>query len=156
MLRLSRDIPLIIGGKMIDYEHFTPIQSFGGGILIGIAVSLLLIINGRIAGISGIIAGLLSRPSKDTIWRIIFLFGLLLAPISYQFNFTLPEINVEANGILLIISGLLVGIGTRLGGGCTSGHGICGLSRFSLRSIIATLSFMITGAISVYLMRHFF
>lgn len=141
---------------MIDFEHFTPISSLLGGILIGIAVSIFLIVNGRIAGISGIIAGLLVRPTSDAIWRLLFLLGLLLAPFIYQFAFNLPEIKIEANWFILIISGLLVGIGTRLGGGCTSGHGICGIARFSIRSIVATLSFMITGAISVYVMRHFF
>lgn len=141
---------------MIDFEHFTPIQSLLGGILIGIAVSIFLIVNGRIAGISGIIAGLLVRPTSDAIWRLLFLLGLLLAPFIYQFAFALPEIKIEANWVILIISGLLVGIGTRLGGGCTSGHGICGIARFSMRSIVATLSFMITGAISVYVVRHFF
>lgn len=141
---------------MIDYEHFTPWLSFWGGLLIGIAVSLLLILNGRVAGVSGILAGLITRPNRDTVWRALFVLGLLLAPTVYHFGFDLPEINIDASWITLIIAGLLVGIGTRIGGGCTSGHGICGLSRFSMRSIMATVLFMSTGAASVYLMQHIF
>ncbi|MFO1258902.1 MAG: YeeE/YedE family protein [Gammaproteobacteria bacterium] len=141
---------------MIDYAHFNPIESFLGGILIGIAVSMLLIINGRIAGVSGIIAGLLGRPTHETVWRALFILGLLLASFLYDSVYLLPEIKITSNTFILVISGLLVGIGTRLGSGCTSGHGICGLSRFSIRSVVATFLFMLAGIITVYVMRHIF
>lgn len=139
-----------------DWQHFTPISSFLGGILIGIATALLLLINGRIAGISGIVSGLLRLPPNDTSWRILFLLGMIVAPISYQYFIYAPTIIIETNLFTIVAAGICVGIGTRLSGGCTSGHGVCGLSRLSLRSLIATISFTIAGIITVYIVRHIF
>jgi uncharacterized membrane protein YedE/YeeE len=139
---------------VIDWSHFTPWQSLLGGILIGSASALLLIYNGKIAGISGITGGLLQRPKGDTAWRLFFLLGMISAPIAYRFILHAPVINIETNWPTIIMSGFLVGIGTRFGGGCTSGHGVCGLSRLSLRSIVATLIFFAFGIITVFIVRH--
>ncbi len=129
----------------IDLSHFTPLSSLGGGLLIGLAAVLLIHFCGRIAGISGILSGLLSKPEG---WRIAFLAGLIGSPLLYSLFFTLPEINVQTSWPMIIVAGLLVGVGTRLGSGCTSGHGVCGLSRFSKRSLVATLTFMVTGIVT--------
>lgn len=129
----------------IDFTHFTPLSSFGGGLLIGLAAVLLIHFCGRIAGISGILSGVLSKPEG---WRIAFLAGLVGSPLLYSLFFPLPGINVQTSWPMIIVAGLLVGVGTRLGSGCTSGHGVCGLSRFSKRSLIATLTFMVTGMIT--------
>jgi len=139
---------------MIDWHHFTPWTSLLGGVLIGLATAMLLLLNGRIAGISGIIGGLIKPRWHDVGWRIAFVLGLLIAPSAWTWLDYLPVPLIEASNTTLILAGLLVGIGTRFGAGCTSGHGICGLSRFSPRSIIATLSFMLVGFITVYLVRH--
>ena len=124
----------------------------GGGVL-GIAVVGYLCINGRIAGMSGLLAQLLQPKSLSGNPALWFLLGLFLTPFIYQL-FVKPEIIIESSPFTLIVAGLLVGFGTRLGSGCTSGHGICGISRLSLRSIIATVTFMLAGMITVYLVRH--
>jgi uncharacterized protein len=138
----------------IDCNSFAPWSALIGGVLIGIAASMFALFNGRIAGISGIIGGML-RPEKGEIgWRIAFILGLVGAPLAYQFFSMLPARQIDADFSLLIVAGLLVGIGTRYGSGCTSGHGICGLSRLSLRSLVATLVFMGAGFATVFVVRH--
>ena len=138
----------------IDWIHFTPGMSLLGGVLIGISSALFILANGRIAGISGILGGLLSHRPGDRAWRVAFLLGLIAAPAA-SFAFTGPIIaTIEANTEILVIAGLLVGIGTRYGAGCTSGHGVCGLSRLSPRSLVATLAFMGAGMAIVFVMRH--
>jgi uncharacterized protein len=141
---------------MIDWQSFTPYASLIGGIIIGLATALLLILNGKIAGISGIVGGLLSNTTSDKAWRLAFVIGLMISPLIWQLFTALPTISVSNNAPLLIIAGLLVGVGTRIGSGCTSGHGICGLSRFSLRSIVATGTFMTIGILTTTLIRHVF
>lgn len=137
----------------IDWNAFTPLTALAGGIMIGLAASLLLLLNGRIAGISGILGGLLPR-SAESGWRLAFALGLLLAPALWLLFSGLPPIHIEAGYPVLIGAGLLVGIGTRYAAGCTSGHGVCGLSRLSPRSLAATLVFMGAGFATVYLVRH--
>ena len=138
----------------IDWNNFTPMASLAGGALIGISASLLILLNGRIAGITGIIGSLFKPNKGDVAWRIAFTFGLVISPIIWLMFGKLPEIKIDADNGLLIIAGLLVGFGTRLGSGCTSGHGVCGISRLSPRSIFATLAFMGTGFLTVFLTRH--
>lgn len=139
----------------IDWIHFTPLASFAGGVLIGLSVALLLLFGGRVAGISGIAGGLLrSKRSGDFAWRIAFLLGLMLSPAIYGRLTQLPESHLDAGTAVLIVAGLLVGFGTRLGSGCTSGHGVCGLSRLSPRSLVATGVFMLTGFLTVFAVRH--
>jgi hypothetical protein len=138
----------------LDLLHFTPGMSLLGGLLIGTASALFILANGRIAGISGILGGLLRPTSGDVMWRLAFLLGLIVAPAVLA-AFVAPVIpTIDAGPTTLIVAGLLVGIGTRYGGGCTSGHGICGLSRLSPRSLIATLAFMGSGMAIVFAMRH--
>ena len=138
----------------IDWQSFTPWASLAGGILIGAAASLLILLNGRIAGISGILGGLF-RPKKGDIgWRAAFIAGLIGAPLIYRLFTELPAIQIDANNGVLIAAGLIVGIGTRYGSGCTSGHGVCGLSRLSLRSLVATITFMAAGFAATYMVRH--
>lgn len=138
----------------IDWNNFTPWTSLAGGVLIGLATAMFLLFNGRIAGISGIVGGLL-RPAKGDIgWRIAFVIGLVLAPVVYRLVTPLPAVQVEASSALLVVAGLLVGIGTRYGSGCTSGHGVCGLSRRSPRSLVATAAFMLAGFATVSVVRH--
>ena len=139
---------------LIDWNNFTPWASLAGGALLGIAAAMLIFFNGRIAGISGIVGGLVKPRLHDVSWRIAFIAGLIIAPLLWQIFSALPPIQIGASNTLLVVSGLLVGIGTRFGAGCTSGHGICGLSRLSPRSIIATLSFMLAGFVTVYVVRH--
>jgi len=124
-----------------------------GGLMIGLAAALLMVFNGRIAGISGIFAGLLQHPFKFH-WRWAFILGLVVSPFIYQLLFTLPVVSSIPNMGTTIFAGLLVGIGTRLGNGCTSGHGVCGIARFSKRSLVATCTFMLTGMLTVFIMRH--
>jgi len=138
----------------IDWFHFTPLQSLAGGALIGLAAAMMILINGRIAGVSGILGGLLKGARRDRSWRIAFCSGIVLSPLLYQMIKPLPSIQISANGIVLLISGFLVGLGTRYAAGCTSGHGVCGLSRLSVRSLLATLLFMFAGILLVYLTRH--
>lgn len=138
----------------IDWINFTPLTAAAGGVLIGLAAALLLLFNGRIAGISGILGGLLKWTSGDKIWRLAFVVGLLAAPFAWQLFAALPTASVSDSPWLLVAAGLLVGFGSRLGSGCTSGHGVCGVSRLSPRSLIATATFMAAGFLVVYLMRH--
>ncbi|MGK4441389.1 YeeE/YedE family protein [Yersinia proxima] len=140
----------------IDWANFTPFSALAGGALLGIAVTILWLCNGRIAGISGILGGLLPPKAGNISWRVTFLLGLIMAPGIYSLFTDLPVIQIDAGLPVLIVAGLLVGIGTRYGAGCTSGHGVCGLARFSPRSLLATLSFMITGFATVWLVRHLF
>jgi uncharacterized protein len=139
---------------LIDWNNFTPWASLAGGAVIGLAAALLVLFNGRIAGISGIIGGLIKPKVGDFNWRLAFILGLIAAPIVWQIFAPLPSIQIDGSYTLLAVAGLITGIGTRYGAGCTSGHGICGLSRVSPRSIIATLAFMGTGFVTVYVMRH--
>lgn len=139
---------------MIDWNNFTPWTSLAGGLMIGLAAVLLLIFSGRIAGISGIIGGLLTPAKGDVSWRLAFLFGLVLSPVVFSLFHALPPVYIEASNLTVIVAGLLVGIGTRYGSGCTSGHGVCGLSRRSPRSLVATASFMAAGFATVYIVRH--
>ena len=136
-------------------ENFTPVPSLIGGLMIGIAATLLLWTTGRIAGISGILGGLLSRDVSNFNWRLAFIVGLLVGPfVVSEFGAGISPINIDADIPMLIIAGLLVGVGTRMGSGCTSGHGVCGIGRFSIRSIVATCVFMLAGAVCVYVTRH--
>ena len=138
----------------IDWTNFTPWTSLAGGLLIGLATVLFLMFNGRIAGVSGIVGGLVKPERGNISWRIAFVSGLVLSPLAYALVFTLPKVQVGVNYYVLIVAGLLVGIGTRYGSGCTSGHGVCGLSRRSPRSLVATLAFMFAGFVTVYIVRH--
>ncbi|MBB3060735.1 YeeE/YedE family protein [Microbulbifer rhizosphaerae] len=138
----------------IDWSAFTPLSALAGGALIGLASALLLSLNGRIAGISGIVGGLFARTAGETGWRLAFILGLLAAPALWALFTALPPIRIEAGYPVLIAAGLLVGVGTRYGAGCTSGHGVCGLSRLSPRSLVATLAFMGGGFATVYVVRH--
>lgn len=136
-------------------ENFTPISAMVGGALIGLSVSLLFLFNGRIAGISGILNGALYAPKNDRAWRLLFLAGLILGGIVIQLlmpNFNSPRVNYPL--WLLGTGGFLVGFGARMANGCISGHGVCGIARLSMRSILATLIFMCAGIITVYIIRH--
>ncbi|CAM8626706.1 COG2391 Predicted transporter component [Comamonadaceae bacterium] len=138
----------------IDWNHFTPWASLIGGLLLGLSASLFILVNGRILGISGIVGGLLTPRAGDTSWRLAFVLGLVIAPSVYTL-FAGPVLaTVDAGWATLIVAGLLVGVGTRYGAGCTSGHGVCGLSRLSPRSLVATLSFMGAGFAVVFAIRH--
>ncbi len=136
---------------VIDWANFTPWSAAIGGGLIGLAVALLLVFNGRIAGISGILAGILKPLKGDTAWKIAFVLGIIVAPLLFTFFVYSPEVKITTSIPVLIVAGLFVGFGTRLGGGCTSGHGICGMARFSRRSIVAVLIFMVVAFITVAL-----
>ena len=138
----------------IDWQHFTPWTALAGGMLIGLAAALLILFNGRIAGISGILGGLLRPRRGDVGWRIAFLAGLVATPLLYRLWQALPTVRIDAGMPALIVAGLLVGVGVRYGAGCTSGHGVCGLSRLSPRSLAATGAFMAAGFLTVYLLRH--
>jgi uncharacterized protein len=140
----------------VDWANFTPWTSLAGGMLIGLATAMFLFLNGRIAGISGIVGGLLRPVRGDMAWRIVFLSGLIVSPFIFSMLAPLPDVQVDAQTGTLIAAGLLVGVGTRFGSGCTSGHGVCGLSRRSPRSIVATISFMFAGFVTVYVVRHLF
>ena len=143
----------------IAWAHFTPWASLAGGLVIGLATALFLFGNGRIAGVAGILASPLQallagnslRPEAS---RLLFLLGMLLAPWCWRLVAPLPAAAVDVGPAGLIAAGLLVGVGVRMGNGCTSGHGVCGLSRFSLRSLVNVLAFMGTGVVTVYVLRH--
>jgi len=138
----------------IAWNAFTPASALIGGAIIGAAAALFAVLNGRIAGVSGILGGLARPQAGDISWRIAFVAGLLAAPLAFRLLAALPEIRIGASVPALVAAGLLVGVGTRYGGGCTSGHGVCGVSRLSPRSIAATLAFMATGFATVYVARH--
>ena len=152
----------------LDLNAFTPASALAGGALIGLAAAMFLLFNGRVAGISGIVGGLLRPKQGEVSWRLAFVIGLMVAPLVYQaanlsfINYPIynlrryfpANIGIDATETTLVIAGLLVGIGTRYGSGCTSGHGVCGLSRFSVRSLVATLLFMAAGFVTVFVMRH--
>lgn len=141
---------------MIDiaWAQFTPWTALAGGALIGVAAALLLLFNGRIAGISGILGGILTATKQDMPWRTAFIGGLILAPLGWLLLADLPPIEINAGYPMIVAAGLLVGVGTRYGSGCTSGHGVCGISRLSPRSLVATATFMAAGFLTVYLVRH--
>jgi uncharacterized membrane protein YedE/YeeE len=138
----------------IDWNAFTPWSAAIGGVIIGVAAALFVLANGRIAGISGIVGGVLRPKSGDIAWRLAFIAGLVAAPWFYGTAVSRPPITIGASYPVLIAAGLLVGVGTRFAAGCTSGHGVCGLSRLSPRSLAATLSFMAAGFATVFVMRH--
>ncbi|QYY27044.1 MULTISPECIES: YeeE/YedE family protein [Diaphorobacter] len=142
----------------ILWNSFTPWSSLAGGMLIGLAAALLIVLLGRIAGISGIVGALLQRSSWASVanwgWRAAFVIGMVVAPLVWQLIAPLPPMEMPSNPLVIVLAGLLVGFGTRLGSGCTSGHGVCGLSRLSLRSLAATLTFIGAGAATVFVVRH--
>lgn len=138
----------------VDWLNFTPWSSLGGGMLIGLAASLFVVANGRIAGISGLIGSLLQRGSEGVSEKAMFLLGLLVTPLLWGLFATLPQIEFQSGWFGLIVAGLLVGVGTRYGSGCTSGHGVCGISRLSPRSMIATACFMFSGFATIFVLRH--
>jgi uncharacterized membrane protein YedE/YeeE len=138
----------------IDWITFTPWSALAGGVLIGMAAVMFALLAGRIAGISGIAGGLLRPARGDIGWRVAFIAGLVLAPILYALVISVPPLRITSSTPLLVAGGLLVGWGSRYGSGCTSGHGVCGLSRLSPRSLAATLAFMGAGFATVFLMRH--
>ena len=138
----------------IDWNSFTPWTALAGGVLIGIAAAMFVLLNGRIAGISGVLGGLLKPHRGDVAWRVAFVGGLVAAPLIHAAWFSRPEARIDASYGALMVAGLLVGVGTRYGSGCTSGHGVCGLSRLSPRSLVATCTFMATGFVTVFLIRH--
>jgi len=141
----------------MDWNHFTPWMSLGGGVLLGISAALFILVNGRVLGISGIVGGLLTPKKGDVGWRLAFLLGLAVSPLI--FRMLMPSDMVQAPRVdagygAVVLAGLLVGLGTRYGSGCTSGHGVCGLSRMSPRSLLATITFMAFGFLTVFVVRH--
>ena len=138
----------------IDWINFTPWAALAGGVLIGAAASLFVLLNGRIAGISGLLASLLETGGEGRSEKLLFLLGILLAPLLWMLFGTLPAMVFQSGWIGLLVAGMLVGVGTRYGSGCTSGHGVCGISRLSPRSIVATVAFMVAGFATVYVLRH--
>ena len=143
----------------IDWAHFTPWTSLAGGVLLGIASAMMVLLSGRILGISGILGGLLAPRTGDMGWRLAFLLGMGASPMVFAALMPpelLPVVRIDASEPLIALAGVLVGLGTRYGSGCTSGHGVCGLSRLSPRSLVATLCFMAAGFATVYLLRHAF
>lgn len=142
----------------IAWEQFTPYTAIAGGLLIGFSAVLLFAGIGRIAGVTGILAGafggIFQAQKSEYWWRLTFLLGMLISPVLYSAFATLPDITIKADWLTISGAGLIVGFGTRLGSGCTSGHGVCGISRLSPRSIIATLAFMGAGFVTTYLIRH--
>ena len=138
----------------IDSLHFTPWASLAGGLLLGLAAALFILLNGRVLGISGILAGLVRPRRGDAGWRLAFLAGLLVAPALWSLFAPPVQARFPAGPALLVLAGLLVGWGTREGSGCTSGHGVCGLARLSPRSLVATLAFMASGFATVFVVRH--
>ena len=138
----------------IDWPAFTPWAALAGGVLVGAAAAMFVLLNGRIAGISGIVGGLLRPVRGDVAWRLAFVAGLVAAPMAYAVVAQWPRPQIDAGYVALVAAGLLVGVGTRYASGCTSGHGVCGLSRLSPRSLAATAAFMGAGFLTVFLMRH--
>lgn len=149
------DFNISVQIMQIDWMSFTPIPSLLGGIILGLAAALYVLLHGRILGISGIISGLLHPKLSDSAWRVSLVLGILSAPFLAALFFGIfPVIEIESGWVTIVIAGLLVGFGTQYGSGCTSGHGICGLSRLSPRSLVATLAFMGAGFITVFVIRH--
>lgn len=143
----------------IDWSHFTPWASLSGGVLLGLASALFILLNGRILGVSGILGGLIPPKRSDALWRLAFLTGIFTSPWVFKAlapSSLLSAPRIDGGVVLLVIAGLLVGIGTRYGSGCTSGHGVCGLARLSPRSLVATLAFMAAGFAVVFVARHLF
>jgi len=138
----------------IAWSAFTPWASLAGGVVIGLSAAMFVLFNGRIAGISGVLGGLLRPARGDVSWRVAFLLGLVGAPLLYALFTEVPRPQIDAGYAGLIAAGLLVGIGTRFGSGCSSGHGVCGLSRLSPRSLVATVAFMVAGFATVFVVRH--
>jgi hypothetical protein len=138
----------------IDWLSFTPIPSLLGGMILGLAASLYALLHGRILGISGIISGLLHPRASDLAWRFTLVLGLVSAPFLAVFFGVFPIVVIDSSWLAIVIAGLLVGFGSQYGSGCTSGHGICGLSRLSPRSLAATLAFMCAGFVTVFVTRH--
>lgn len=139
---------------LIDWNHFTPWAALAGGLLLGLASATFVLLNGRILGISGIVGGLLRPRSGDMGWRVAFVLGMLAAPALYWLLAGPAPARIDAGWGMVALAGVLVGVGTRYGSGCTSGHGVCGLSRMSPRSLVATAAFMLAGVVTVYLVRH--
>ena len=138
----------------IDWPAFTPWAALAGGLLIGVAAALLVLVTGRVAGVSGTVGGLLRPSTRDAAWRVAFVAGMVASPLVYALVAPLPAMRINASYPTLVIAGLLVGVGTRYAAGCTSGHGVCGVSRLSPRSLVATLAFMLAGFVTVFLVRH--
>lgn len=138
----------------IDWNHFTPLAALAGGLVLGLAAALFILVNGRILGISGIVGGLLRPKSGDVSWRLAFVLGMVAAPLIYRAVWGDWASRIDADWLAVVLAGLLVGVGTRYASGCTSGHGVCGLSRMSPRSLVATASFMGAGFATVYFVRH--
>jgi len=135
--------------------EFTPVSGLLGGMLIGLASALMLLGAGRIAGISGIFGGLLTPAQGETGWRLMFIAGIILGGLTWPFLTGEPlPVDLQVSWPVMLMAGLLVGYGTRMGGGCTSGHGICGIARIAPRSIVATLAFMASAFLTTYVMRH--
>ena len=139
---------------VIDWNAFSPWSALAGGALIGLAAAVLVLFNGRIAGVSGVIGGLLKPTRGDVAWRVAFVMGLVAAPVAFVLAAVVPRPDIQADWGAVWVAGLLVGIGTRYGSGCTSGHGVCGLSRRSPRSLAATVAFMAAGFVTVFIGRH--
>jgi uncharacterized membrane protein YedE/YeeE len=139
---------------IVDWSHFTPVASLAGGVLIGTAAAALMLLRGRILGVSGIVGGLLQKTAGDTAWRVAFLLGLLAAPALWALVAPPAPFRISVGWGLLVAAGLLVGWGTRRASGCTSGHGVCGLARLSPRSLASTGLFLAAGMATVYVMRH--
>lgn len=137
-----------------DWNHFTPLGALAGGVLVGTAAAMLVLLNGRVAGVSGVLGGMLRPVKGDSAWRITFVLGLVGSPLVYPLFAPLPQLQVDAGYGALVLAGMLVGVGTRYGAGCTSGHGVCGLSRLSFRSLVATVAFMGAGFVTAFVTRH--
>lgn len=135
-------------------DTFTPVSSLVGGLLIGLSAAILILFNGRIAGISGILSGAFFSTKHEKRWRLVFLLGLFASPFIYRLFTELPSLDISDNLAKIVLAGLLVGFGTRLGSGCTSGHGVCGIARLSVRSIVATVVFMAAAILTVYITKH--
>jgi uncharacterized protein len=140
----------------IDWNAFTPGSALIDGMLIGLAAAMFALLNGRIAGISGVLGGLFKPIRGDIGWRVAFIAGLVGASLVYRLFAALPAVQIDASYLALVVAGLLVGVGTRYGSGCTSGHGVCGLSQLSPRSLVATATFMGAGFVMVFVLRHLF
>ncbi|ODV41014.1 YeeE/YedE [Cupriavidus sp. UYMMa02A] len=139
---------------LIDLANFTPGLSLAGGLVIGVSAAVLVLFNGRIAGISGILGGLLTLPRSDMAWRLVFLAGLIGAPVIAGLLGKPAAVDIQASWGEIMVAGFLVGLGTRYASGCTSGHGVCGISRGSVRSLVATITFMAAGFVTVFIQRH--